>query len=620
MSWRNVHTKPFGRTRQDAVALLRAYHIPILVLAMITCFAVGFTFFLVDTLHSLHWLREHAMLTEDSLRLRLALPFYLLFGDTLFGLLFWSFFRSMLTSAGYVPSDPWRHVPRYDAVAQQKVREEWTRQQQWLAWNRHQQATWQYQCHMRLLMHKAADIYAQVVDLPPPVEAVPAAADVAAMDITGRRTPNEAAKLPPYPCSRSTGLSSSRSAISSCDSVSSSVSSSGSDSGEAGSDSENSSEEAYHPPQQMEVGYNHGRQVLHVAHKPRRASAAKASASAASQPPKRSRPLCSANPFTVHEWEADGSLRYCRVCAQFKPDRCHHCRYCDRCTSLMDHHCFYLNNCIGRRNYKFFFLTFAYGSACGWLCSLAFFHVFFERGRVLRGLRKLRSFPPYFSGSYGDFFVLMEQSRSAMRCSTWWLLVPLGMLLVNMLVFPLWIHHIGLLWRGMTTLEGMRQESVDAFLRKLNIQRYGRCAPQTSCICAVVHEVREWVRRFICQGYSVPQSEEDSDDTGMLEREAPVGVAGGRRWDAFHGGLDYAHGPSLAEKRGELHGGASASLGEPGNQRNAVSLSERRSWHWRLLFGQPQHGWWHHLLPLPPRGTGEQPGEVETALRDSKVL
>lgn len=58
----------------------------------------------------------------------------------------------------------------------------------------------------------------------------------------------------------------------------------------------------------------------------------------------------------------DGSLRYCRFCKSYKPDRAHHCSVCSRCILRMDHHCVFVNNCVSFYNHKFFvsFITYAF--------------------------------------------------------------------------------------------------------------------------------------------------------------------------------------------------------------------------------------------------------------------
>lgn len=49
-----------------------------------------------------------------------------------------------------------------------------------------------------------------------------------------------------------------------------------------------------------------------------------------------------------------GTLRYCKKCHCWKPDRSHHCSSCNRFQLKMDHHCPWFAQCVGYRNYKFF--------------------------------------------------------------------------------------------------------------------------------------------------------------------------------------------------------------------------------------------------------------------------
>jgi len=64
------------------------------------------------------------------------------------------------------------------------------------------------------------------------------------------------------------------------------------------------------------------------------------------------------------ETKRSGDRRYCKWCAKYKPDRCHHCRVCRTCILRMDHHCPWIYNCVGFRNHKFFFLLLFYSSIC----------------------------------------------------------------------------------------------------------------------------------------------------------------------------------------------------------------------------------------------------------------
>lgn len=71
--------------------------------------------------------------------------------------------------------------------------------------------------------------------------------------------------------------------------------------------------------------------------------------------------------------KSSGELRYCKKCAQHKPDRTHHCSTCRRCVLKMDHHCPWLATCVGLRNYKPFILFLLYTCAFCYFCFLVTF-------------------------------------------------------------------------------------------------------------------------------------------------------------------------------------------------------------------------------------------------------
>ncbi|SMN18916.1 similar to Saccharomyces cerevisiae YOL003C PFA4 Palmitoyltransferase with autoacylation activity [Maudiozyma saulgeensis] len=48
------------------------------------------------------------------------------------------------------------------------------------------------------------------------------------------------------------------------------------------------------------------------------------------------------------------TLKFCKKCESWKPERSHHCKTCNQCVLMMDHHCPWTMNCVGYYNYPHF--------------------------------------------------------------------------------------------------------------------------------------------------------------------------------------------------------------------------------------------------------------------------
>jgi len=129
--------------------------------------------------------------------------------------------------------------------------------------------------------------------------------------------------------------------------------------------------------------------------------------------------------MTMHETKRSGERRYCKWCARYKPDRCHHCRVCKQCILRMDHHCPWIMNCVGFRNHKYFFLLVFYSALD---CMYIVFSMF---GSVQKSINEETPFQTMFMLVFG-------QTLSA---------------LMSVLVILFFCFHVWLMLRATTTIE-----------------------------------------------------------------------------------------------------------------------------------------------------------------------
>ncbi|KAH9411719.1 DHHC palmitoyltransferase [Ordospora pajunii] len=64
---------------------------------------------------------------------------------------------------------------------------------------------------------------------------------------------------------------------------------------------------------------------------------------------------------TIKLIEECQNKKFCKKCANYRPERTHHCSSCGHCIKKMDHHCFWINNCVNYDNQGHFirFLLFS---------------------------------------------------------------------------------------------------------------------------------------------------------------------------------------------------------------------------------------------------------------------
>ncbi|MCJ1311175.1 palmitoyltransferase for Vac8p [Agyrium rufum] len=155
--------------------------------------------------------------------------------------------------------------------------------------------------------------------------------------------------------------------------------------------------------------------------------------------------------FTVKS--SSGGTRFCKKCQTRKPDRAHHCSTCQRCVLKMDHHCPWLATCVGFHNYKPFLLFCIYTTLFCWSCfgiSASWFW-----SEVMGGL----------NGA--------EESLLAVNIII--LSVISGILGLVLAGFTGW--HLGLAWRGLTTIECLEKTRYLSPLKK-SMQRHQKYQQQ----------------------------------------------------------------------------------------------------------------------------------------------
>ena len=612
----NAHTQFHVRSWRELLRMIVAYRLPLCIFIAASVLTIGYNVFfcrllftvshvsaslesLYHTLNAVH--TDLFWLTFPATR-RFSI-FSLCLGDVFFTLMFTSFLRAIFTCPGYVPREPWRWPPKADAERQRSLREAWARQQCWM---RDQEARAQLQAaHAQQLLQQQYQLWwsmqlaylqqqqqqlqtmigvsgsapstisfpqqngisfgnsvARTPHAPPPSLSPqednvcgshektphfmttlhaedtvtvpmnslpridPPAASMEASHLPKSSGDNDKSARPLFATSQTHAALSSSSA--SCRDLSPTSSVTDASLKDASS---------------LAVAASAASSACgSTAYTRNTTNTAAALISAVTGCSPHLRPLAhtpqgpSLNPFTVHEYEADGSLRFCEVCHQYKPDSSHHCRACQRCVFDMDHHCYFLNNCVGRYNYKLFFLCVFYATLCGTVNSALF--VFAYAGSAV--------------------------------CAEWghgWWWVPAGMSSIGVCVSYLWVQHVFLLVRGVSTLDRMQQLASERFLAKVSgehrLPGLARSGCHTDCIfsirvcsCAVVQAVQHV--------FSV------------------VTGAGGRVFISNKARLQPC--PSSSAKSA-----TDAMLTE----------SKRRARRIALLFGQPQH-WWEFLLPVAP--------------------
>lgn len=575
----NIHTQLYIGTWWELLALFAAYRLPIGIYVSAVTLTYGYNKFFVEVLKEISRARALETALYEALEAQHARHYWLGYSDTfsvalvalvvgnvLFALMYTAFFRAIFTSAGYVPAEPWRWPPLANVERQRTLREAWARQQAWLAEEaslarsqqaiQMQQAQQWWNMQMTLLLQTPQQ---QVADACGAVQFScphPTLSQKAELSTAAPVAPPAAESLPVaadnFPSSAHRSLMGKSAGATAA--LAAPVATSSPSSASFSSESHDTPSTPLSPPLTESVtGSDAVKNV--VSHSATTASSVSATAKAV---PMASPPRAAAHAFamptaaaaaaptndealinatTVHEYEADGAFRFCTACHQYKPDGSHHCRACQRCVFDMDHHCHFLNCCVGRHNYKYFFLCIFYSTLCGTVNALLFLVVY------------------------------VGSAVCATGGNEWWW-VPAGMGAIGICVTYLWVQHVFLLVRGVSTLDRITELTAERFFARL-----AGSHPRSGCIGDCELTVRA------CFTAAVQ----------AIQSRFVVAAAGRKFYSSTKHALLHT---------ANAGGGVDATL----------TQQQRRARRIALLFGRPRHVW-EYWLPVAPRVALDFPDE-----------
>ncbi|OMJ70392.1 hypothetical protein SteCoe_31639 [Stentor coeruleus] len=130
---------------------------------------------------------------------------------------------------------------------------------------------------------------------------------------------------------------------------------------------------------------------------------------------------------------SESYTQYCIECHINTPMRARHCKDCGKCVAMFDHHCPFLGTCIGEKNRLFFF-----------------WYVFFQALECWTGLA-------ICSEGVGDE---TDDWDKWVRENIKFVIIGTVAFLLGLLVTILWVYHLNLACRNITTWENLRWDKI----------------------------------------------------------------------------------------------------------------------------------------------------------------
>lgn len=136
---------------------------------------------------------------------------------------------------------------------------------------------------------------------------------------------------------------------------------------------------------------------------------------------------------------------YCTVCYNDQPLRAKHCKQCGTCIAMFDHHCPFVDNCIGERNKLIFF----------WYIFFQCFECILTCGLLINNTKDESDFETFWKVNY------------------MYILASFCPFLIGILLLFLWIYHLVLACKGITTFEMIKWKEIH-YLGSLRVSPFNK--------------------------------------------------------------------------------------------------------------------------------------------------
>ena len=150
---------------------------------------------------------------------------------------------------------------------------------------------------------------------------------------------------------------------------------------------------------------------------------------------------CHENTIKVIHKGVYKETKICLTCNIAKPFRSHHCPDCDNCIIRFDHHCPWIGGCVGKRNYFYFFI---------FLCILNINDIFIAIFGLLHIIYIYKDVPNEQKGDKNWIAICLIELLPSLLT-----IIFLGCTMI--FTTGLWIYHIKLICRNMTTKEEIKK-------------------------------------------------------------------------------------------------------------------------------------------------------------------